>query len=151
MNISLTEKKPHGLLLGGFTCPTENTSNENVNKEIHWSERYAAALNREGYHKTLIQGIFYGLETYRSFGNHRIATHIRKRGWDVECIDYGILFTHDELIYLIDQRITEDTLFVGFSMMFSTMATDRLLWITDHIRETILGSLSWLVVKRHGS
>ena len=146
MNISLTEKKPHGLLLGGFSCPTGNNSHDQLfglrsemdkggQRGIHWSEQYAAALNRDGYDNLLVQGLFYGLEPYRSFGNHRIATHIRKRGWDVECIDYGILFTHDELIYLIDQRITEDTLFVGFSMMFTTTATDRLLWVTDHIRE----------------
>jgi radical SAM superfamily enzyme YgiQ (UPF0313 family) len=74
-------------------------------------------------------------ESYRSFGNHRIATHLRKSGWDIECIDYGVFFTNDELAQILSERVSKETLFIGFSMMFFTPSKERLNWITDHIRE----------------
>jgi len=57
-------------------------------------------------------------EYYRSFGNHRIATHLRKQGWDVECLDYIWTFSYDELTEYVDKRITKDTVFIGISVIF---------------------------------
>lgn len=119
--IPIVERRPRGLLFGGFTSPDER--HEEYAKEIHTDS------------EMVVQGIFNGIEAFRSFGNHRIATHIRKHGWDVECIDYSIFFTNDELSEILRTRVTKDTLFIGFSMMFHTMATERLVWFTNHIRE----------------
>ena len=57
-------------------------------------------------------------EYYRSFGNHRIATHLRKKGWDIECLDYSWAFSYDELKEYVDARITKETVFVGVSVIF---------------------------------
>ena len=54
----------HGLMFGGFQT-TEN---------YHSGETHI--IN----------------EYYRSFGNHRIATHLRKQGWDIEVLDYSWAF-----------------------------------------------------------
>lgn len=55
----------------------------------------------------------------RSFGAHKIATHLRQQGnWDVEVLDFFSLWSYDELYAFIDSRIHKDTVFVGFSTMF---------------------------------
>ena len=79
----------HGLMFGGFQT-TENYSG--VTNKIH--------------------------EYYRSFGNHRIATHLRKQGWDIECLDYSWAFSYEELKEYVDLRITKETVFVGVSVIF---------------------------------
>lgn len=55
---------------------------------------------------------------YRSAGNHRIATHLRKQGWDIECLDYVWAFEYEELIEYIDKRVTKETVFMGVSIIF---------------------------------
>lgn len=55
---------------------------------------------------------------YRSFGNHRIATHLRKQGWDIECLDYCWAFSYEELVEYVDKRITKKTVFIGVSVIF---------------------------------
>ena len=69
-HIPIVERMPRGLLFGGFTSPDER--HEEYAKEIHTDS------------EMVVQGIFNGIEPFRSFGNHRIATHIRRQGWDVE-------------------------------------------------------------------
>ena len=118
----------HGLLFGGVTSPLE----EDMTFD-EWSSAYAELL--DGKKLQAERGLYTGLETYRSFGNHRIATYLRKNGWDVECLDYTIFFTNEQLIEYLEKRITKETVFVGFSLMFYTMATKRLSWFTDHIRK----------------
>jgi len=133
--IPMRERKPRGLLFGGFTAHFAPGQNSNVQFERYADELGPVGANSDS--EFVIEGLFHhGLETFRSFGNHRIATHIRRQGWDVECIDYAIFFTNEELKKLLDDRITKDTLFVGFSMMFYTVTTERLKWFTDYIRET---------------
>ena len=116
----------HGLLLGGFTSP------DNSEKCAHLINEWHDKSNR---HPSDILGPHKFYESYRSFGNHRIATHLRKSGWDIECIDYGVFFTNDELAQILSERVSKETLFIGFSMMFFTPSKERLNWITDHIRE----------------
>lgn len=122
MKIKLIEKKPHGILFGGFTSLSIN--NEEFGRRIH----------DEHPNEMVVAGLFNGLESYRSYGNHRIATHIRKTGWDVEVIDYSIFFTNEELVELLKSRVTVDTKFIGFSLLFATLATEKLKWFTDYIR-----------------
>lgn len=132
--IPLVEKKPHGLLLGGFTS-LNPIGNEELGVRINSEEPDPMVIG--GLAGMGGVGLFghRNLETYRSYGNHRIATHLRKSGWDVECVDYGIFFTNEELANIFAKRITEDTVFVGFSMLFGTLATEKLNWLTDHIRK----------------
>lgn len=40
----------------------------------------------------------------RAAGGYRIATHLRKQGWDVEVVDYLAYWTLEDLITLVDNR-----------------------------------------------
>lgn len=100
------------------------------------------------------QGDWAKVEHYRAFGNHRIATHLRRRGWDIECLDYTSAFTNEELIEYIDSRITKDTVFIGISMIFFVADQTQLDFITRHIRtyhshvKIISGGVKHFVVTR---
>ena len=54
----------------------------------------------------------------RSAGVHRIANHLREQGWDSEVIDFAQYWTYEQLIQLVDARVTKNTKFIGFSHMF---------------------------------
>ena len=56
---------------------------------------------------------------YRAFGNHKLATYLRKKNWDCEVLDYTTEFEWDEITQYIDERITEDTVFCGWSIVFT--------------------------------
>lgn len=51
----------------------------------------------------------------RSSGAHRISTHLRAQGWDVEVVDFVELWALDELKEFAKSRITAKTKFVGIS------------------------------------
>ena len=115
----------HGLMFGGFQT-TENYSGET--------------------HKVF--------EYYRSFGNHRIATHLRKQGWDIECLDYSWAFSYEELKEYVDARITKETVFVGVSVLFiptitSVSSMNRILkYIRDKypwVKSIVGGVKSWCI------
>lgn len=56
----------------------------------------------------------------RSGGSHKIASHLRETGeWDVEVVDFWDAFSFKDMVELLDQRITKDTVFVGFSLPFT--------------------------------
>ena len=87
----------HGLMFGGFHSSNYYDDDDSSNQKP------------------------YGLyipDYYRSFGNHRIATHLRKQGWDIECLDYMYMFSYDELVSYVDKRITKETVFIGVSVIF---------------------------------
>jgi len=53
----------------------------------------------------------------RSFGAHKIASHMRKTGdWDIEVLDFLSAFSVDELKDFVDSRITKKTIFLGLSV-----------------------------------
>ena len=54
----------------------------------------------------------------RSAGAHRIATFLREEGWDIEVLDFWPAWTRDELEQFFEQRVREDTVWVGLSAMF---------------------------------
>ena len=56
---------------------------------------------------------------YRATGNHKLATYFRKQNWNCEVLDYTTEFDWDEITQYIDDRITEDTVFCGWSVVFS--------------------------------
>ena len=120
----------HGLLFGGFTAANELEECDTMSHNSNMDESSATTVKRE-------RGQFepVGGESYRSFGNHRIATHLRKNGWDIECLDWGLRFTDEELHEYVDKRITKETVFVGFSLMFYTLANNRLNSLVKYIRE----------------
>ena len=119
----------HGLLFGGFTSVDNSERVANLINEWHEGSninpREMLGMDAENPY----------IESYRSFGNHRIATHLRKSGWDIECIDYGVFFTNDELKKILSERVTKETVFIGFSMIFFTTSIVRMKWLTDYIRK----------------
>lgn len=54
----------------------------------------------------------------RSAGAHRIATHLREHGYDVEVVDFWPGWSRIQLLKFFHQRVREDTLCVGISGMF---------------------------------
>ena len=54
----------------------------------------------------------------RAPGAHRIATHLREEGYDIEVIDFWPAWTYEQLYKLLDGRIRDDTLFIAVSAIF---------------------------------
>ena len=54
----------------------------------------------------------------RAPGAHRIATHLREEGYDIEVIDFWPAWTYEQLYKLLDDRIRDDTLFIAVSAIF---------------------------------
>lgn len=55
----------------------------------------------------------------RSSGAHRIATYLRKNGMDVEVVDFTPYWDPEILKEFVRTRVTEKTLFFGFSVFFN--------------------------------
>lgn len=55
----------------------------------------------------------------RAPGAHKIATHLRREGWDVEVLDFVQSWTLDELQEFAKQRVNKNTKFLGLSATFS--------------------------------
>lgn len=55
----------------------------------------------------------------RQPGGHRIASFLREQDWDVEVIDWGDYFSLEELKEISRSRITNKTVFIGFSHFMS--------------------------------
>jgi hypothetical protein len=58
-------------------------------------------------------------QTERSSGSHRIATHLRQEGMDVEVIDFAAHWSLDQLQELVRSRYTYNMVFFGFSTFYS--------------------------------
>ena len=58
----------------------------------------------------------------RSPGGHRIATHLREQGYDVEVVDFWFEWSRIQLLKFFHQRVREDTIAVGISGMFPVYA-----------------------------
>ena len=91
----------HGIILGGIleredTSETRNqiSSQDEADKPAFWPS------------------------IKRTAGGHRIATWLREHDYDVEVIDFWPAWTRDELVELFEQRVTDETIFVGLSAMF---------------------------------
>ena len=54
----------------------------------------------------------------RAPGAHRIATHLREQGYDIEVIDFWPAWTYEQLHKLLKDRIRDDTLFIAVSAIF---------------------------------
>ena len=61
----------------------------------------------------------YRTEMKRGAGAHRIASHLRQNGWDIEVIDYAAEWTLEEFQELCRSRITDKTKFISSSLIFS--------------------------------
>ena len=107
---SESKGQKHGLFFGGFypklgdvifglpDMRTENTGNA-----------YAG-----DYYEEIASMIM-----YRATGNHKLATYFRQQNWNCEVLDYTTEFEWHEITQYIDDRITEDTVFCGWSVVFS--------------------------------
>lgn len=81
----------------------------------------------------------------RSVGAHRIAHYLRELDWDIEVVDWANWWQLDQLKEFFRSRYSQQTVFVGFSHLFSMwtpMMEEFCHWIKQeypHIR-TISGS-----------
>jgi radical SAM superfamily enzyme YgiQ (UPF0313 family) len=62
----------------------------------------------------------------RTSGAHRIATHLRKEGWDCEVADFISLWDFNNLKDFCETRIDKDTKFIGFSFLFYNLWSTKL-------------------------
>ena len=60
----------------------------------------------------------YWPNTKRSAGAHRIATFLRENDWDIEVLDFWPSWTKEELFEFLDDRVSDETIWIGFSAMF---------------------------------
>ena len=70
----------------------------------------------------------------RSGGAHKIASFMRKEGWDIEVLDYWLTFTEEEFQLFCKQRINANTEFLGVSVTFGYKA---------QILELCIKNLEW--------
>ena len=54
----------------------------------------------------------------RSIGPHKVAHELRRFGYEVAVLNFAHIFTFDEILYLLRNLISAQTLFVGFNNMF---------------------------------
>lgn len=71
-------------------------------------------------HKSLLFNVCSPSWAGRPAGPYRIAHILREQGWDVEVVDFVMLWTDDELKSLILSRIDKNTKFIGFGHLFSS-------------------------------
>lgn len=83
----------------------------------------------------LIFGVFYD----RAIGSHRIASHLRNQGWDIECLDFVTYWTLPQLQEFARSRITVNTKFIGFSFVFDKRWSDTLEEFSKWVKETYPG------------
>lgn len=88
----------------------------------------------------MLHGLIFsiGIPEARSVGSHRIATHLRQQGWDIEVLDFFLLWRLDELKTYCRSRITDNTKFVGFSLLFGRNGLTQVngILLRKWIRET---------------
>jgi radical SAM superfamily enzyme YgiQ (UPF0313 family) len=70
----------------------------------------------------------------RAPGAHRIATHLRKQGLNVEVVDFYLSWTVDELKQIIDRQLEKPTLFIGFSCSLMFDGVEEFHIIRDYIK-----------------
>jgi radical SAM superfamily enzyme YgiQ (UPF0313 family) len=62
----------------------------------------------------------------RQAGPYRIAHYLREHNWQVEVIDYALVWSLEELQQVTKSRIDQNTKFIGFSHLFSDAWSDIL-------------------------
>lgn len=62
----------------------------------------------------------------RSFGGYRIASSLRNQGYKVKCIDFLFSFSEDEFKKLLSVYVSDNTLAIGFSLMFGNIHDERM-------------------------
>lgn len=56
----------------------------------------------------------------RKSGGHRIATFLRKLGWNIEVLDWPDYWTETQLKNFCQKKISQQTKFVGLSLLFTS-------------------------------
>jgi radical SAM superfamily enzyme YgiQ (UPF0313 family) len=71
----------------------------------------------------------------RNLGAHKIASFLRKQDWDVEVIDYAGLIGVEYIAKIVKTRVSEKTVFIGFSDTWGTVHYLDFSEITNWLRE----------------
>lgn len=79
----------------------------------------------------------------RNHGAYRIAHWLRLNNWDVEVIDYALMWDFDDLVNLAKTRINKNTKFIGFSFLFdrwsdSETFTKFAIWLSTYYPDIVL-------------
>ena len=93
---------------------------ENINFKKFSGKKFN---NKYQMHHGLIFTGFYsaasdGFLFKRTAGGHRLATYLRKQGWDIEVLDFIMGWQLDQLKEFARSRITDKTKFIGFGGTF---------------------------------
>jgi hypothetical protein len=113
----------HGLFFGGFNPQLGNADFGISSIQLaNTSKSYAG-----DYFELIATQVM-----YRATGNHKLATYFRHQNWDCEVLDYTTEFHWHEITQYIDDRITEDTVFCGWSIIFSMAAP-----VSKHVNKII--------------
>jgi hypothetical protein len=84
--------------------------------------------------------IFSAQNTYiaRNLGAHRIAHCLREHDWDVEVVDYAGFIPYKYLLEITKSRVSNDTVFVGFSDTWGTWHAK------DHVVQGFHDLIAWI-------
>lgn len=92
----------HGIILGGM-----QEREDNGDRRIH--------LEKQKHDEKPVDS-WPGIK--RAPGAHRIATHLREEGYDIEVIDFWPAWSYEELRELLQDRIRDNSIFVAVSAIF---------------------------------
>jgi radical SAM superfamily enzyme YgiQ (UPF0313 family) len=84
----------------------------------------------------LIFGLSSGELYYRATGAYRIASILRNNNVDTEVIDFFSMWTEQELLEIVKKKINNNTIIVGFSILFfNPVQAERIKILIDYIKK----------------
>lgn len=92
-------------------------------------------------HGLLLTGFMssFGKSSFRrTAGAHRIATHLRQLGWDIEVLDFVMGWSLDQLKEFTKSRVNSSTKFIGFGGTFPIWSPNLGMYF-DWVKETYPG------------
>ena len=115
MQIIATDKaqyQGHGIIVGGMV-ERRDSSDSRIQINNNSNSAHTKTLNTEW------------ISIKRAPGAHRIATHLRGHGWDVEVVDFWQAWPLDKFQEFIKLRVNRKTKFFAISTLFA-MTSPRL-------------------------
>jgi len=88
-----------------------------------------------------MKGLIFNVSQMRTAGAHRIATHLRDNGWDIEVLDYVPFLSFEELQSYAISRIDSKTKFIGFSHLWTfwpAEVVEFIKWLKNNYQDIII-------------
>lgn len=121
-----------------FPHPLPNNSYFNIKLKMASEKKYDFIIFTLGYYRsnsTLTRENIKNVQPNRSFGGYKIASYLRARGFNVKVIDFMFNFTFNEIDAILKKYCSDQTLAIGFSLMFGNLMFPQVqAMFTEYIR-----------------